>query len=107
MDEEEMRLSPRTLADEELLHELAGITGVGWTASSLGFIGSLLWYGDGIGASHSLATRALLYLAIASFLATLGLDALRSVVGDAIAAGDVSRYRTQRCLSAPNTHVRA
>ncbi|AGN02287.1 hypothetical protein L593_11720 [Salinarchaeum sp. Harcht-Bsk1] len=78
-----MPLKPEILSDEQFLHELAGITGLGWTASTLGFIGSLIWYGDAPGGSHPLESRVLLYLGICCFVATIGLDALRTVLDDA------------------------
>ena len=77
-----MQLKPSALSDEQFLHELAGITGLGWTVSTLGFIGSLIWYGDVPGGSDPLESRALLYVGICCFVATVGLDALRTVVDD-------------------------
>lgn len=77
-----MDLKPGRLSDEAFLHELAGITGVGWTGSMLGFLGSMIWYGDGLGASLPPGSRVLFYLAVACFVATVGLDALRTIVDD-------------------------
>ena len=66
-----------SVGDYGVLDQLAGITGLGWTVSILGYLGSV------IGFSNSLLTRlvvepqSLLYLGGALFVATFGLDRLR------------------------------
>lgn len=82
-DDAAMRSKLGDLSDDAVLHELAGITGVGWTASSLGFIGSLVWYGNAPGPSQPLGSWVLLAVAIGCFVTTVGLDAFRSVISDA------------------------
>ena len=62
--------------DGDSLHQLAGFTGFGWTASILGFLGTLVGYGNGIISRLLVGPRSLLYIAFALFLTTLGLDRL-------------------------------
>lgn len=72
-----MDLRLDALSDEQVLDELAGITGLGWTASVLGALGSLAGYGNSIFSTLAVGPLSLLSLGIACFLATLGLDRLR------------------------------
>jgi hypothetical protein len=60
--------------DEDTLNQVAGITGLGWTASILGYLSSL------IGSSTTLITNSqlLLYLGGVFFVTTLGLDRLKN-----------------------------
>lgn len=60
-------------ADDELLDQLAGITGIGWTTSILGFLSTVIGYGTTVVANPA----TFLYIGTAFFLATLGLDRLR------------------------------
>lgn len=69
-----MSLRERIVPNEERLDQLAGLTGVGWTTSLLGYLGAAVGYGSSLVARPS----SLLYLGGALFLATLGLDRLRS-----------------------------
>ena len=72
-----MSLRERIVPDENRLDQLAGLTGVGWTTSALGYLGTAVGYGGSLVARPS----SLLYLGGAFFLATLGLDRLRSRYG--------------------------
>ncbi|SHH50503.1 hypothetical protein [Halobaculum gomorrense] len=69
-----MSLKQRIGANGDALDQVAGITGIGWTASVLGYLSAVIGYGN------SLVTnpQALLYLGGAFFMTTLGLDRLRS-----------------------------
>lgn len=62
--------------DGEALEQLAGVAGVGWTASILGYLSLLVGYGNGLVSRLVAEPRALLYVGLACFLATLGLDRL-------------------------------
>lgn len=75
-----MGLKPDALSDEEFLNQVAGITGFGWTASTLGFLGSIAGYGNSLLSALVVGPRSLLYLGIGCFLATLGLDRLRNAL---------------------------
>lgn len=69
-----MSLRERIVPNEERLDQLAGLTGVGWTTSLLGYLGAAVGYGSSLVPRPS----SLLYLGGALFLATLGLDRLRN-----------------------------
>lgn len=69
-----MSLREKIRSDENTLDQLAGITGLGWTTSMLGFLGTAFGYGSSLVAKPT----ALLYLGGAFFLATVGLDRLRN-----------------------------
>jgi len=77
-----MPLKPAILSNEQFLHELAGLTGLGWTASMLGFLGSLIWYGNDVRPALPIGPRTLLGLGICFFLATQLLDRLRMAGAD-------------------------
>mgnify|MGYP006275358235 CR=1 FL=1 len=61
-------------SDGDAIDQVAGITGLGWTASLLGYLGTVIGY------SNSLITnpQTLLYVGGVFFVTTLGLDRLRS-----------------------------
>ncbi|PSQ49649.1 hypothetical protein BRD19_03435 [Halobacteriales archaeon SW_7_65_23] len=58
------------------LEQLAGFTGLGWTASTLGYLGAALGYGNTIVSRLVTEPQALLYVGGVCLLATLGLDRL-------------------------------
>jgi len=58
---------------EGRLDQVAGITGVGWTASLLGYLSSILGFNTALGSNP----QSLLYLGAVLFVTTLGLDRLR------------------------------
>jgi hypothetical protein len=71
-----MPIKGRLDSEKDVLTQLTGVTGLGWTTSILGYLGTLIGYGNSLamrlGDPHSL-----LYLGIGFFIATLGLDRLR------------------------------
>jgi hypothetical protein len=71
-----MSLKGKLPANEDTLDQVAGVTGVGWTASLLGYLSTMVGYGN------SLVTnpQSLLYLGGVLFVATLGLDRLRATL---------------------------
>lgn len=69
----EMELSP---PDTDTLDQLAGVTGVGWTASALGFLSTVVGYGNSIVTRLVAEPQSLLYIGSVFLLATLGLDRL-------------------------------
>lgn len=73
-----MSLKQKLAANEEALNQVAGVTGFGWTASLLGYLGSVIGY------SNTLFTnsQSLLYLGGVLFVATLGLDRLKETLSD-------------------------
>lgn len=60
--------------DTDLTDQLAGVAGVGWTTSTLGFLGTALGYGNSLVSRLVTDPRSLLYVGVVCFLATLGLD---------------------------------
>lgn len=66
------KLSP----DGETLHQLAGFTGFGWSVSVLGFLSTVIGYGNSLVSRLVTDPQSLLYLGGVLFLTTLGLDHL-------------------------------
>ncbi|WP_205254531.1 MULTISPECIES: hypothetical protein [Halorussus] len=62
--------------DSEMLHQLGGITGIGWTASVLGYATTVVGYGSGYLSRLATEPHSFLYAGGVLFLATLGLDRL-------------------------------
>lgn len=70
----------RSSFDPDLLDQLAGITGLGWTVSVLGYLGTLIGYGNSVISRLVVDPQSLLYVGGAFFIATLGLDRIRNRV---------------------------
>lgn len=68
--------------DGDALDQLAGVAGVGWTASLLGYLGTLAGYGNGLVGRLVTEPQSLLFVGVACFLATLGLDRLAARLDD-------------------------
>jgi hypothetical protein len=62
--------------DSSLLETLGGITGVGWTTSVLGFLATVMGYGNGIVSRLVADPQSLLYVGAVCFVTTVGLDRL-------------------------------
>ena len=77
-----MSLKQRLTSDSDALEQLAGVTGLGWTASVLGYLGAVAGYGNSVVSRLVAEPHSLLYLAGALFVATLGLDRLSRRFGD-------------------------
>jgi len=77
-----MALTSLASLDREKLNQLAGITGLGWTASILGYLGTVLGYGNGLVSRLITEPYSLLFVGLAFFLATLGLDRLANRLPD-------------------------
>ncbi|UWG47996.1 hypothetical protein HSRCO_1717 [Halanaeroarchaeum sp. HSR-CO] len=75
-----MSLKQQLTAENDLLDQLAGITGLGWTVSILGYLGTLIGYGNSIVARLVVDPQSLLYIGGAFFVATFGLDRLRNQI---------------------------
>lgn len=61
------------MPDTDVLYQLAGVTGLGWTVLILGYLGTVIGHGHG----HLPAPRSLLYPAAVLFVATVFLDRLQ------------------------------
>lgn len=78
-----MSNDPTPISRGELLDQLAGLTGIGWTVSMLGFLSAVLdvgrWDAGHLGADPA----PLLAVGVVLFVTTVGLDRLgRTVEGD-------------------------
>lgn len=71
-----MPVKERLNSEKDVLTQLTGVTGIGWTTSILGYLGTLIGYGNNLVLRLG-DPRSLLYLGIGFFVATLGLDRLR------------------------------
>ncbi|MFB6139973.1 MAG: hypothetical protein ABEJ26_06015 [Halosimplex sp.] len=77
-----MGLKPTTLGTDNA-EQLAGITGLGWTTATLGFLGTALGYGHSVLGRLASDSQTLLYVGAVCFLATLGLDRIAGRATDA------------------------
>jgi hypothetical protein len=66
----------------DLLYQLGGITGLGWTASLLAYIWATIGPADGLGGPIAIDPRILLVLGVVFFVVTVGLDRLQTSVAD-------------------------
>jgi hypothetical protein len=78
-----MALRPDVDVDDSAIERLAGVTGLGWTTSTLGFVGTVLGYGNSVVGRFVADPQSLLYVGVVCFLATLGLDRLAGTVASA------------------------
>ena len=69
-----MDLKPSWPLDTDAAERLAGVAGLGWTTSTLGFLGTALGYGNSVVSRLVTDPSSLLYVGVVCFLATLGLD---------------------------------
>lgn len=68
--------------DTNSAEQLAGVTGLGWTTSTLGFLGTVLGYGNSVVSRLATEPSSLLYVGFVCFLATLGLDRVAKRAAD-------------------------
>ena len=61
-----------------MLYRLAGVTGVGWTLSLLGYLSTVVGYGNSLVTRLVADPQSLLYLGSVLFVATVGLDRLQA-----------------------------
>lgn len=64
--------------DKDLLNQLTGLTGIGWTASVLGYLSTVIGYGNGLISRLATEPQSLLYVGGSFFLLTLGLERLQN-----------------------------
>jgi hypothetical protein len=75
-------LSQSILSDRDRVHQLAGLTGLGWTVSILSYVGLLFGYGNSLARSLGADPSVLLYIAGGFFVTTLFLDRLHGTIAD-------------------------
>ncbi len=73
-----MLLKPSGETDKDLLNQLSGLTGMGWTTSILGYLGTVIGYGNGLVSRLVTDPQSLLYVGGSFFILTLGLERFRS-----------------------------
>lgn len=73
-----MSLKKSLESDKDLLNQLTGLTGLGWTTSILGYLSTVIGYGNSL-VIRIADPQSLLYLGAGFFVATLGLDRLRNM----------------------------
>lgn len=85
-----MDWKPTLPTNADTAEQLAGITGLGWTTSTLGFLGTALGYGNSVVSRLVTDPQSLLYVGSVCFVATLGLDRIAKLPrdGDADGTGD-------------------
>lgn len=67
-----------TPSDSNALDQLAGLTGIGWTASLLGYLAAAVGIGNSVVTRLVADPVSLLYLGGVLLVATLGLDRLQN-----------------------------
>jgi len=73
-----MSLKTKLTVSENGLDQIAGLTGIGWTTSLLGYLSTTIGYGSALVTNP----QSLLYLGGVLFVATLGLDRLKAALSD-------------------------
>lgn len=69
-----MLLIQTSTSEIELVDQIAGITGLGWTASLLGYAITVIGYGNSVVSRLVADPQSLLYVGTVLFLVTIGLD---------------------------------
>ncbi len=69
-----MLLIQPSTSETEFVDQIAGITGLGWTASLLGYLITVIGYGNSVVSRLVVDPRSLLYVGTILFVVTLGLD---------------------------------
>jgi len=80
---------PSVSLDTDLTEQLAGLAGLGWTTSTLGFLGTVLGYGNSVVSRLVTEPSSLLYVGGVCFLAMLGLDRIANRAGERSDGDDV------------------
>ncbi|WP_247009157.1 hypothetical protein [Halorientalis litorea] len=73
-----MSVKQKLEANQDVLDQVAGFTGLGWTASVLGYLTIVIGYGNTLVTSP----QSLLYLGGILFVTTFGLDRLEETYLD-------------------------
>ncbi|ACM55912.1 hypothetical protein [Halorubrum lacusprofundi] len=72
-----MKAARLSLLDADSLDQLGGVTGVGWTVSLLGYLTTVIGYGNALVSRLIADPQSFLYVGSALFVATLGLNRLQ------------------------------
>lgn len=77
-----MPLIQLSVSDKNVIDQLAGITGLGWTTAILSYLGTVFGYGSSLVTRLAVEPQSLLYLGGALLVATFGLDRLQNMLPD-------------------------
>lgn len=69
-------------SETDLVDQIAGITGLAWTGSLLGYLITVIGYGNSVISRLVVEPRSLLYVGTILFAVTLGLDRLQETLTD-------------------------
>lgn len=69
-----MLLLRTSTSETDYVDQIAGITGLGWTASLLGYLITVIGYGNSVISRLVVEPRSLLYVGSLLLVVTLGLD---------------------------------
>jgi hypothetical protein len=72
-----MKPARLSLLDADSLDQLGGVTGVGWTVSLLGYLTTVIGYGNALISRLIADPQSFLYVGSVLFVATLGLNRLQ------------------------------
>lgn len=75
-----MSLKQKLVSDDDFLHQLGGITGLGWTVSLLGYLSTVIGYGNSLITRLVADPQSLLYLGGVLFVTTFGIDRLQNSI---------------------------
>lgn len=75
-------MKPTALLTDETLDQLAGFTGLGWTAALMGYLVTLVGVGQSVVTRFVADPVSLLYLGGVLLVATLGLDRLQDSIAE-------------------------
>lgn len=94
---------PTVSLDTDFAEQLAGLAGLGWTTSTLGFLGTVLGYGNSVVGRLVSEPSSLLYVGAVCFLATVGLDRIANREGAASEAREADGANDDRAVDAAVT----
>lgn len=78
-----MSMRKQLYSKKDVLTQFAAITGIGWTASLLGYLGAVLGYGTAIVPRVAPHPQSLLYVGGILLVTTFGLDRLEQSLSNA------------------------
>ncbi|MFC7185914.1 hypothetical protein [Halorubrum yunnanense] len=83
-----MKCALLSLLDADSLDQLGGVTGLGWTVSLLGYLTTVIGYGNALVSRLIADPQSFLYVGSVLFVATLGLNRLQRSAAEGERFGD-------------------
>jgi hypothetical protein len=91
-----MKSTLLSLLDADSLDQLGGVTGLGWTVSLLGYLTTVIGYGNALVTRLIADPQSFLYVGSVLFVATLGLNWLqRSAAEEERSAAEGEQSETE------------